>query len=447
MTVPSNIFCAEYVSHLGLQKIRAFIHSLSPAQLRCLMWHWPFWARENQQPPLGDWHAWLLLGGRGSGKTRAGAEWIRAQVEGSSPLQGSACRRVALVGPTLLDAREVMIEGESGLRRCCAPDRRPVYSASRRRLEWPNGAVAYIYSSEDPDSLRGPQFEVAWCDEFCSWTYIEQTRDMLRFALRLGQKPRMVVTTTPKPIEPLRQMLDDTQTVISHARTHENKLLPDYFLKEIERRYGGTWLGRQEMDGELIDDPVGALWTRDQLAQVFNQDELALERIVVAVDPPISCGIDADECGIIVAGMNYVDERAQAWVLADRSLQGVRPEAWARVVMQAYEDFEADQIVAEANQGGEMVRTVLHLANPDAPVKLVHASRGKQVRAAPVAALYEQGRVHHRGRFPMLEDQMCAFGAHGFSSKKSPDRVDALVWAITALVLDLKLRPRLRALI
>lgn len=386
------------------------------------------------------------MGGRGSGKTRAGAEWIRAQVEGPSPLAGRGCHRVALVAPTLLDAREVMIEGESGVRRCSPASHRPIFSVSRRRLEWPNGAVAYVFSSEDPDSLRGPQFESAWCDEFCSWTHVERTRDMLRFSLRLGHQPRMVVTTTPRPIMPLREMLADPLTVTSRAKTADNRLLAKAFLTEIEHRYGGTFLGRQELDGELIEDPVGALWGRHQVANAFAADVPALDRIVVAVDPPASVGAGAAECGIVVAGMQMRSQCAHAWVLADRSLQGVRPEAWAQAVMKAYEDFDADQIIAEANQGGEMVRTVLGLANPDAPIKLVHASRGKHVRATPVAALYEQRRVHHAGRFTILEDQMCTFGASGFKAKNSPDRVDALVWAITALILDSKNGPRLRAL-
>ncbi len=447
MSVKPRALSASYLARLGPHKVRMFTQSLSPEQVQYLKWYWPFWARDNQLPPPGEWKTWLLLGGRGSGKTRAGAEWIRAQVEGTSPLGGSRCRRVALVAPTLLDAREVMIEGESGLRRCSSAAFRPVFSTSRRRLEWPNGAVAYIFSSEDPDSLRGPQFECAWCDEFCSWTHVEQTWDMLRFGLRLGLAPRTVVTTTPRPIAPLRAMLNDPSTVTSRARTTDNKLLSQSFLNEVERRYGGTVLGRQELDGELIEDPVGALWTRSQIVLTYDTCPPALERIVVAVDPPVSVGAKADECGIIVAGYACKSDAVHTWVLADRSLQGVRPEAWARAVMQAYADYDADQVVAEANQGGEMVRTVLALANADAPVRLVHASRGKHVRATPVAALYEQGRVHHAGRFPVLEDQMCAFGADGCSSAKSPDRVDALVWAITALVLDMKNGPRLRALI
>ncbi|PHS27655.1 MAG: ATP-binding protein [Robiginitomaculum sp.] len=447
LTKAVPVLRAEAIARLGAKKIRVFSDGLTPAQLRYLTWHWPFWARNNQLPPSGVWKTWLLMGGRGSGKTRAGAEWIRAQVEGRSPLSGRGCRRIALVAPTLLDAREVMIEGESGLRRCSPAYNRPAFSPSRRRLEWPNGAVAYIFSSEDPDSLRGPQFDCAWCDEFCSWTHVERTRDMLRFALRLGLLPRMVVTTTPRPIAPLRQMLTDPLTVTSRARTMENRLLPDSFLSEIEARYGGTFLGRQELDGEVIEDHAGALWSRDCLAEIITGQPPSLERIVVAVDPPASSGEKAAECGIIVAGMAKREGQAQAWVLADRTVQGMKPEAWARAVMTAYEDFNADQIVAEANQGGEMVRTVLGLANPDAPIKLVHASRGKHVRATPIAALYEQKRVHHCGRFAALEDQMCTFGTVEFTATNSPDRVDALVWAITSLVLDLKRGPRLRPLI
>lgn len=438
---------AKNVASLGPERINAFVQGLTSAQVRFLLGDWPFWARNNQIPPPGGWKTWLLLGGRGSGKTRAGAEWIRAQIEGTSPLSGACCRRVALVAPTLLDAREVMIEGESGLRRCSRPGFRPKFSASRRRLIWPNGAVAYIFSSEDPDSLRGPQFDCAWCDEFCSWTHVEKTWDMLRFGLRLGLAPRAVVTTTPRPITPLRHMLSDKQTAISRACTSDNVLLPKAYLEEVERRYGGTLLGRQELDGELIADPEGALWTRAMITHAFDPQPPDMEHIVIAVDPPASAGASAAECGIIVAGVKRLAGIAHAWVLADRTVQGFRPESWARAVMKAYADFEADQIVAEANQGGEMVRTVLALANADAPVKLVHASRGKHVRATPVAALYEQRRVHHGGRFTVLEDQMCAFGALGDILAKSPDRVDALVWAITALIVDLKHGPHLRALL
>ncbi len=454
MSATAPVLHAAFIARLGLRKVKTFAQNLSTAEVRFLTFYWPFWARENQLPPTGEWKTWLLMGGRGSGKTRAGAEWIRAQVEGSSPLAsprsngvgGHKCRRVALVAPTLHDAREVMIEGDSGLRRCSAPDFRPVFSASRRRLEWPNGAVAYIYSSEDPDSLRGPQFECAWCDEFCSWTHVERTLDMLRFGLRLGDLPRTVVTTTPRPIAPLRQMLAEASTVVSRARTGDNLLLSKSFLSEIEHRYGGSLLGRQEMEGEVIEDPAGALWNRDQIAAAYDLSPPAFEHIVVAVDPPASIGEKAAECGIIIAGMSRRSGAAHAWVLADRSIQGVSPEAWAKAVMQAYVDFEADGVVAEANQGGEMVRTILNLADQNAPVKLVHASRGKHVRATPVAALYEQNRVRHCGRFPVLEDQMCAFGVDGLVAAKSPDRVDALVWAITSLVLDLKNGPRLRAL-
>ena len=447
MSVHSRLWRAEIVARLGPEKIRAFVHGLPPAHVRFLLQDWPFWARANQLPPQGAWKTWLLLGGRGSGKTRAGAEWIRAQVEGTSPLSGARCRRLALVAPTLLDAREVMIEGESGLRRCSRPGFRPRFSASRRRLVWPNGAVAHVFSSEDPDSLRGPQFDGAWCDEFCSWTHVQQTWDMLRFGLRLGDAPRAVVTTTPRPIAPLRRMLADASTAVSRARTRDNRVLPKAFLDEVEQRYGGTVLGRQELDGELIDDPEGALWGRAMLAQAFDPDPPELEQIVIAVDPPASAGAGAAECGIIAAGRARLGGLAHAWVLADRTVQGLRPEHWARAVMQAYADYEADMIVAEANQGGEMVRTVLGLANAGAPVKLVHASRGKHVRAAPVAALYAQRRVHHGGHFAALEDQMCAFGAIGDAAGKSPDRVDALVWAITALIVDVKHGPRLRALL
>ncbi|MFP3944547.1 MAG: DNA-packaging protein [Alphaproteobacteria bacterium] len=414
----------------------AFLESLSEEEARFLLHHWPFWARADQLPPADDhWRTWVVLGGRGAGKTRTGAEWLRALMEGNTPPQRGEYRRAALIGETMADVRDVMVHGPSGLIAVAAPAFRPRFEPSKRRLVWPNGAQALLFSSEDPDSLRGPQFDAAWLDEFAKFTYPQETWDMLQFALRLGGRPRQVVTTTPRPLAALKAILNDPHTVVSHAPTAANRaFLAQGFVKAVTARYGGTRLGRQELEGELLERPEGALWTPEMVETARLKPPLPdLARIVVAVDPPVSHGPEADECGIIVAGRDFGD---RGYVLADRSVQGQSPLGWARIVVSAYRSFEADRIVAEANQGGEMVRTVIAQADPSAAVRMVHARRGKTLRAEPVAALYEQGRISHVGVFPKLEDQMFAFGAEGSGAgASSPDRVDALVWALTELLL------------
>lgn len=399
------------------------------------LYRWSSWARPDQIPPEGDWSCWLFLGGRGAGKTRAGAEWLRSQVE-------AGARRVALVGPAFADVREVMLAGPSGLLNIGRPDHRPRYEVSRRRLVWPNGAEGYAFSSEDPDGLRGPQFDAAWCDEFAAWTRPQETLDMLRFGLRLGDKPRMAVTTTPRPISALKRLVASPGVVVTHASTRANaRYLADGFIATLQAQYGASRLARQEMDGVLIEDPEGALWTRAMIEQALGVERPEPERIVVAVDPPAGAGA-GDECGIIAAGAAGTGAACRGVILADASLHA-GPEAWAQKVAQTFETFDADHVVAEANQGGDMVRAVLQAAAPDLPVRLVHASRGKRARAEPVAALYSAGRIAHGGRMAALEDQMCAFGAAEHSG--SPDRVDALVWAVAALF-EGAMAPRLRRL-
>jgi len=365
----------------------------------------------------------VFLGGRGAGKTRAGAEWIRSQV-------AAGCRRIALVGPTFADVREVMLSGPSGLLNIGLAEDRPRYEASRHRVIWPNGAVGYAFSSEDPDGLRGPQFDAAWADEYAAWTHGTETLDMLRLGLRLGEDPRLVLTTTPRPLPSLKAMLKADDVTVSHAATAANKAyLAPGFLKAMTARYGATRLARQELEGVLIDDPEGALWTRALIDQALRGDRIDPDRIVVAVDPPASA--TGDECGIIIAGVAGEGDRARALILGDVSLQA-RPEVWAQQVADSFAVYDADCVIAEANQGGDMVRAVLQAAAPDLPIRLVHASRGKRARAEPVAALYAAGRVQHAGRFGALEDQMCAFGAPDQTG--SPDRVDALVWALADLM-------------
>jgi len=382
------------------------------------------------------------MGGRGSGKTRLGAEWVNSLVRGLPPFAAYGYGRIALVGETLGDVREVMVEGPSGIL-AVSRGNRPRYEPSRRRLVWDNGAVAQVFSSEDPDSLRGPQFEAAWCDEVAKWKNAEACFDMLQFGLRLGQRPVQLLTTTPKPVPLIRRLIASGDVTVTRMRTQENaRHLAANFLRAVERNYAGTRLGRQELDGELIEDREDTLWTRTSLeAATWRGDCGALARIVVAVDPPATSRRTSDACGIIVAGL---DGQGAGWVLHDGTMRAAKPQEWAARAVALYHRFQADAIVAEVNQGGDMVSSVLATVDPLVPVKPVRASRGKWVRAEPVAALYAQARVRHAHRFPELEDEMCDFGTDGLAGGRSPDRVDALVWAITELMLGRAGEPRIR---
>ena len=399
---------------------------------------WHLNGRDDQKPPSGDWRTWLLMGGRGSGKTRAGAEWVhKVASEAAAPL------RIALVAETLADAREVMVDGVSGIWRI-GWLRRPAFEISRRRLVWPNGSVAQLFSSEDPESLRGPQFDLAWCDELGKWKHARETWDMLQFGLRLGASPRQVVTTTPRAIPLLKAIIADPGTVTARLSTLSNadNLAPG-FIRAMDARYGGTRLGRQELDGELIEDRDDALWNRDMLERLRVRMPGPLCRIVVAVDPPAVERAKNSCCGIVVAG---IEASGRAAVLADLSVANASPATWGQAVVRALGRFQADRVVAEVNQGGDMVGAVLRAIDPALPLTTVRAKRGKYTRAEPVAALYEQGRVVHAGRFPDLEDQMCDFGPDGLSGGNSPDRVDALVWALTSLMLTGQGEPRVRGI-
>ncbi len=395
-------------------------------------------------PDAADpWHTWLLLGGRGAGKTRAGAEWVTGMVRGLLGIAARPARRIALVGETLADVRDVMIHGPSGLMAVAPPGERPQWKPSLRRLEWPNGAVAHAFSAEDPDSLRGPQFEAAWADELGKWRYAQETWDMLQLGLRLGHRPRQVVTTTPRRMPLIRQLLDDPSVRVTRARTADNaQNLAPSFLAQVTARYGGTRLGRQELDGELIEDRADALWKREAIEASRVAAAPPLRRIAVAVDPPASSGKRGGACGIVAAGL---DAGGLGYVVADESVCGVEPEAWAAKAVALYRKLQADALVAEVNQGGEMVAAVLRVVDPGVPVTTVRASRGKYARAEPVSALYAQGRVRHVGAYPALEDEMCDFSPAGLTSGRSPDRLDALVWALTHLMLGAA-EPRVRAL-
>ncbi|MEP9348721.1 terminase family protein [Xanthobacter sp. KR7-225] len=391
------------------------------------------------------WHTWLLMGGRGAGKTRAGAEWVRALALGRPPFTEAPVTRIALVAESLADLREVMVEGVSGLLAVHPLGERPSWEPSRRRLEWPNGAVAQGFSADDPESLRGPQFGAAWLDELAKWKRAEAAFDMLQFGLRLGERPRQMVTTTPRPTALLRRLLADPRSAVTRAATRANAFhLAPSFLAEVIARYGGTRLGRQELEGEIVAERPDALWTRAAIEAARERAAPPLARVVVAVDPPASARAGADACGLVAAG---IDAAGLVHVLADESAAGLRPAQWAARAVALFRRLQADQVVVEVNQGGDMVRAVLAEVDPNVPVAEVRATRGKYLRAEPVAALYEQGRVRHAGGFPALEDEMCDFGTDGLSSGRSPDRLDALVWAVTALSLGPRApAPRVRGL-
>ncbi len=421
-------------------------------ELLALPFLFGFWAMDHQLPPEGDWKTWVILGGRGAGKTRAGAEWVRRMVEGGLPFDPGRARRVALVGETIDQVREVMVFGDSGILACSPPDRRPVWEAGRKRLVWPNGAVAQAFSAHDPEGLRGPQFDAAWVDELAKWKKAAETWDMLQFGLRLGEHPQQVVTTTPRNVAVLKDLLSRESTVQTHAATEVNRAnLAKSFMDEVMQRYRGTRLGRQELDGVLMADVEGALWSREALEAGRLAEEPVCDRIVVAVDPPVTGHAGSDECGIVVVGLlgSGAPKDWQAVVLEDASVQGKSPAGWARVAVEAVHRWGADRLVAEVNQGGDMVQSIVAQVDGSVPYKAVRASRGKVARAEPVAALYEQGRVKHMRHLGALEDQMCLMSLRGYEGQGSPDRVDALVWAIHELILEPSKawqRPGVRAL-
>jgi phage terminase large subunit-like protein len=425
------------------------LSELSEEQLSQILLCWPLWARPDQLPPEetaeGEpWRVWLVMGGRGAGKTRAGAEWVRAKALGLAPLATTTAQRIALVGETLADVRRVMIEGVSGLLNVHMANERPRFEPSKGQLVWPSGAIAQVFSAENPEGLRGPQFDAAWCDEVAKWRHAQKTWDMLQFALRLGEAPQMVATTTPRPIPLLKKLLADSATVVSRAATADNadNLAPT-FMAEMTRRYAGSALGRQELMGELVDEASGALWRRDWIEAQRIAAAPELLSIVVAVDPPVTATASSDACGIVVAGLG---PDGRAYVIDDRTLQGREPQVWARAVIAAYRDHLADRVVAEVNQGGDLVLAVLRQFDDSVAVRRVRATRGKWLRAEPVAALYAEGRIAHVGTFAALEDQMCQFGTERFAKGKSPDRLDALVWALTDLMIEGKGRPGIRQL-
>lgn len=435
---PAMKSAAVWLACAPQRVVEAFLSSLSEQALLGLPWMFEFWAMPHQLPPAGKWRTWLVMGGRGAGKTRAGAEWVRAQIEGGRPLDVGRARRVALVGETYDQVRDVMVFGDSGILACSPPDRRPRWEAGRRRLIWPNGATATAFSANDPEALRGPQFDAAWADELAKWPNAEETWDMLQFALRLGVQPQQMVTTTPRNVEVLKSILQAGSTVQTHVPTEANRAwLAASFLDEIRVRYAGQRLERQELDGILLEDTEGSLWPAALMDGCRVAKAPALDRIVVAVDPAVTGKSGSDLCGIIVAGVvtQGPPQDWRAYVLADRSVRASSPTVWARAALDAMAAFGADRLVAEVNQGGDLVESVLRQIDPLVPYRALHARHGKAARAEPVAALYEQGRVVHLPGLGALEDQMALMTGQGFMGPGSPDRVDALVWALHDLMI------------
>ena len=436
--------------------------SLPPDVVLGLDEEWALWAHGGQREPAAcdsgeDWRTWVMMAGRGFGKTRAGAEWVSARAR---EMPGA---KIALVGANIDDVVKVMVKGTSGLIAVARADEAPRWVASRAMLAFPSGAEAFAYSGERPDSLRGPEHHFAWCDELSKWAHPQATWDMLMLGLRLGERPRAVVTTTPKPGAALKRIMALERCAKTYGRTPENVHLPAEFLDAVTAMYAGTRLGRQELDGELIEDVEGALWTRalieksvvgmgtvtfahggDNSGRDHRKSDCPLRRVVIGVDPP--AGVGGDACGIVAAGLG---EDGIAYVLGDASVAGLSPEGWARTVAGAAQAWAADRVIAEANNGGKMVETVLRGAAVSLPVKLVHASHGKAARAEPVAALFESGRAKLAGRFPDLEDELCGLTiAGGYEGPgRSPDRADAMVWALTELMLGPQQpAPRVRGL-
>jgi phage terminase large subunit-like protein len=421
------------------ERIR-IIRSMTPQELLRLDACFEAWAHESQLPPQAEgWRVWLLMAGRGFGKTRAGAEWVHG-VANSRPGV-----RIALVGATIADARGVMVEGVSGLIAVAKLRRTKLsWEPSLGRLKWPNGSEAQLFSGDHADGLRGPEHDFAWCDELAKWREADAAWDNLQFGLRRGRRPRALVTTTPRSIPLLKRILADPWSVTTRGRTSDNVNLDARFVDVMTATYGGTRLGRQELDGELIEDVEGALWPRELIERVRADAPEQLDRIVVGVDPPAGAGEGCDACGIVVAGR----AEGRLYVLADESCQGLSPDGWANRVAVAVARWDADIVVAEANNGGAMVGSVLKAAEVGVRVKLVHASKGKAARAEPIALRFESGRAFFAGSFPELEDELAGLTAGGGyeGPTRSPDRADAMVWALTELSETRSGVPRVRML-
>ena len=443
--VPGSRSSADWLACAPPEVVAQFLNGLSDEALAALPYLFEFWALPHQVAPKGDWTSWVILGGRGAGKTRAGAEWVRGMVEGSTASAPGRARRMALVGETYDQALAVMVKGDSGIIACSPPDRCPRWIAGERRLEWPNGAEARLYSAHDPEALRGPQFDAAWSDELAKWPKGQETWDMLQFGLRLGDHPQQVVTTTPRNVAVLKTLLSRNSTVVTHAATEANRAyLAPSFLREVQARYGQTRLGRQELNGELLEDAEGALWTRAQLDRLRVSVRPQGGRVIVAVDPPVTGHAGSDACGIVAISVEETGAPHgwRAVVLEDATVTAASPMAWAEAAAATYHRHGAARMVAEVNQGGDLVGLIMRQVDPHVNLRMVRAVTAKAARAEPVAALYEQGRVRHLGVLSALEDEMCLMTLRGYQGGRSPDRLDALVWALS----DGLLRPGAHAL-
>jgi phage terminase large subunit-like protein len=403
------------------------IRSMTPLDVAALDVWFEFWAHRNQLPPSDDaWRVWLMMAGRGFGKTRAGAEWIFGLANARPGV------RIALVGATIGDARSIMVEGVSGLLSVARNyGRRLSWEPSLGRLRWPNGSEATLYSGDNADGLRGPEHDFAWADELAKWRQAEETWMNLRMGLRRGSRPRALVTTTPRPMELLRRMEKEATTITTHGRTSDNINLDPSVIDVLTATYGGTRLGAQELDGVLLEDAEGALWTRVIMERARSRAPANFDRIVVGVDPPAGAGETSDACGIMVCGA----KGGKLYVLEDASVRGLSPEGWASRVAAAAARWDTAQVVAEANNGGMMVESVLKAADTGLKVRMVHASRGKCARAEPIALKFETGRAFFAGEFPELEAELGGIIAGGGydGPGRSPDRADAMVWAMTVL--------------
>ena len=413
---------SENLSELRARYYQALLTEKAARERELQKFDWTLSGRPDQQIPPGNWIVWLTLAGRGWGKTRTGAETVRQWVK-KYPY-------VNLIGATSDDARDIMIEGESGILAVCPTDERPKYLSQKRRLEWTNGAKSLIFTADEPERLRGKQHMKLWADELAAWRYPESW-DQASLGLRLGDCPQAIVTTTPKPTKLVKELIADPTTIITRGSTYDNRAnLADAFVQKVVKKYEGTRLGRQELNAEILDDNPGALWKRSDIDDLRVTTPPAMKRIVIAIDPAVTGNADSDETGITVNGLGSDDH---GYLLADLSMRGT-PEEWARVAVNAYHEWKADRIIGETNNGGDMIETVIRMVDRNVSYKAVHASRGKITRAEPISALYEQKRCHHVGFFPVLEDQMCDYDPN--TSKYSPDRMDANVWGFTELMAE-----------
>jgi phage terminase large subunit-like protein len=432
---------AELLAEMSPEDRATFIGQLTPDEALAMIYDWHVWARPTQLRPIPkpgepDWYIWMLLGGRGMGKTKTGAETIREWAEES---QHTEPYRFAIIGQTAADVRDVMLQGESGILSISPPWFMPVYEPSRRRVTWPNGTFGILFSGDSPDQLRGPQFHKAWVDELAKYLYPQETWDNLEFGLRLGDNPQALVTTTPRPIPIIKSMLEDEQVFVTRGSSYENisNLAPS-FIRRVIRKYEGTRVGRQELHAEVLSDMPGALWSYEMIERNRVQRIPDMVRIVIAVDPAVSVSEDSDETGIVVCGLGT---DGLGYVMRDLSGR-YSAEGWAQKVVDAYYDYSADRVIAEVNNGGDLVESVIRSKDSRVSYKAVHASRGKIRRAEPISAFYERGQIRHHGQFAAMEDQMTTYNPteavtpteRRRTKMLSPDRMDAMVWGMTELL-------------